>query len=42
MLLNTKDFQNLQLSINDFKTWIVITAKDLANYFNDKNVNKSL
>jgi hypothetical protein len=42
MKVNNEALENLKSSINNFKTWNGINAKDWGNYFYDKNLNKSL
>ena len=42
MKLNKEALENLISSINSFKSWNGINAKDWGNYFYDKHLNKSL
>lgn len=42
MEINKEAFEILKSSINNFKSWNGINAKDWGNYFYDKNLNKSL
>jgi hypothetical protein len=42
MKVNNEALENLKSSINSFKSWNGINARDWGNYFYDKNLNKSL
>jgi hypothetical protein len=42
MKVNNEALENLKSTINNFKTWNGINARDMGNYFYDKNLNKSL
>ena len=40
MKVNNEALENLKSSINNFKTWNGINARDWGNYFYDKNLIK--